>query len=411
MAQNGSAAIVISDDSPFLNRFREYLAVVMPGLAATAFAAPAFAIGPLSFAIRQDFPFSVAQVGFAFAAFYAASAFCVGVGGWIVTRWGSLPPLRVGLIVTAVVCIFTGFTDSALAVICVSALAGAVNGLVTPSANLMVMSLVPHRFHGLSFGMKVAGAFAAATFAAASVWATTTLGASWRAPFVAFATFAITVCLLSFTLRVPGRSVRPTSPPAARSFTPVQRVTPRGSLLLLVLGGLLATIGTSVLAPFLVEGLADHGIPLTTAGGLLALGSWLGIASRILVGGLSDRWGDATAHLRMVAVMNVFAAASLLTLGLATAATPLIVATVAGFTLGSAWPGLVQHAVIVTHRRAQARATSWMQGGTYSGAVVGPLLFGIVAERVSFASAWAMCAVIVVAGVIILSGGVALLRK
>ena len=58
------------------------------------------------------------------------------------------------------------------------------------------------------------------------------------------------------------------------------------------------------------------------------------------------------------------------------------------FTGGWGWSGLLTFAVVRANPDAPAAATGISHMGTYVGAAFGPPLFGVVAEHISFATAW-----------------------
>ena len=63
------------------------------------------------------------------------------------------------------------------------------------------------------------------------------------------------------------------------------------------------------------------------------------------------------------------------------------------FGAGWAWPGLFNLAIVLANPASPAAATGVTQTGTYLGAVAGPLLFGFVAEHLSYGWSWTLAAV------------------
>lgn len=182
-------------------------------------------------------------------------------------------------------------------------------------------------------------------------------------------------------------------------------------LLFLGVGGLLGSSGTVLIPPFIVDGLIDQGIAASSAAGLLAVGSITGVAARVAVGGLSDLWPRPFHHLRVVEGMMLVAALSMIVLAFSRSQPLLTLATVLAFGIGWSWPGLLHHAVLSTHPYAPGRATGAMQMGTYLGAVVGPGIFGLVVDHVSFEAAWTVAVAITVVGVVLLHAGTSLLQR
>ena len=144
-----------------------------------------------------------------------------------------------------------------------------------------------------------------------------------------------------------------------------------------------ASAGT--LGAFFVSAGVDAGLVEGTAGLVLAAGSALGIVTRLAAGLQADRRGGG--HLRVVALM--LCGGAVIYCLLATETTwAFFVAGPLAFATGWAWPGLFNLAVVRVNPNAPGAATGITQTGTYLGAVVGPVLFGVVAEHVSFRAAW-----------------------
>ena len=70
-----------------------------------------------------------------------------------------------------------------------------------------------------------------------------------------------------------------------------------------------------------------------------------------------------------------------------------VVAGPVGFCTAWAWPGLFNLAIVRANPSSPAAATGITQTGTYIGAVSGPLLFGVIAGRSSYTTAWLVAVV------------------
>ncbi len=264
---------------------RALFLLVFPGLAAVIACMCVIALGPTAFAIRRDFELSIAQIGFAYTAFFLASTLLTGIGGWLISRFSTLSIVRAGLLCSAALSATMAFATSAAFIIALSAAAGAVNGLTTPSINVLITRLVPLRLRGLAFGFKVAAAPAASALAALGAWATANIHTQWQVLFWANAGVGCAVVGGTLVLGEMGRA----EVKRAGIGRPAIRLRARRPLILLAIGGLLAGSGTGVLPAFLVDGLVHHGLSPGSAAGLLALGGWLGFMSRVVVGGLRQR--------------------------------------------------------------------------------------------------------------------------
>jgi fucose permease len=68
---------------------------------------------------------------------------------------------------------------------------------------------------------------------------------------------------------------------------------------------------------------------------------------------------------------------------------------------GFAWPGLFHLAIVRSNPSAPGTATGIAMTGGLAGAVVGPVLFGVIAESWSFAAAWGGAALLCIGAAII----------
>ena len=381
---------------------RMLLLLVFPGVVAVVALMPVITLGPIAFAIRRDFDLSIAHIGFAYTAYFLASALLTSVGGWASSRFGTLSIVRVGLLCSAALAAAMAFATSSTYFVVLSVVAGVVNGLVTPSTNVLITRQVPIRLRGLAFGLKVAAAPGAAALAALGGWAAANLHTPWQVLYWVFAGIGCGVVGGTFFFRGDAHGEAKDDGGPRRGV----RLQSRHSLMLLSIGGLLGASGTSILPPFLVDGLIARGMAPGAAASLLALSSCLGFVSRVVAGGLPDRWPEPRSHLRAVVGMMIVAGASMVLLAFGSGDLELVVATIAAFVIGWAWPGLIHHAVIATHPAAPALATSYMQSGTFLGSVIGPLGFGLLADHVSFAAAWSVSGLAVLLAAAFLALGV-----
>ena len=345
---------------------------------------PVLALGSIAFGIRSDIELSTADIGLAFSSFFFCSAAFASVGGWLAVRYRTSSVARAGTLCTSALFVCLGAAPNRPVFLLLCLGAGVVNGALTPSLNLLITKIMPMRRWGLAFGLKAASAPAAAIFAALGAYCVAELGVDWRSLFW-FSAFA--GALLFMLSRRLGADEVVTSRRAQRV-----RVRPQRSLVILGFGGLCGSIGTSVLTPFLVEGFIDTGETPGRAAILLAVGGWVGIVSRIAAGALSDVWREPLGHLRATSTMLVAGSLSMVVFAVGGPFGILLPATLVAFGLGWSWPGLFQHAAMATHANNAATATSYMQTGTFLGALLGPLCFGLVAQHVSFSAAWFICA-------------------
>ena len=129
----------------------------------------------------------------------------------------------------------------------------------------------------------------------------------------------------------------------------------------------------------------DVSIANVVTGLLLAAGSLVGLVVRIVAGWLIDRMQNA--DLTAVAVMIVTGSVGIVLLN-SGGRVGLYAGALLAFTAGWGWAGLFTFAVVKDNPDAPAAASGVTQTGKYLGAALGPPVFGLIADRVSFTAAW-----------------------
>jgi MFS family permease len=122
------------------------------------------------------------------------------------------------------------------------------------------------------------------------------------------------------------------------------------------------------------------------------------VAARISTGVVADRFPSPIRHVTSASLMMVAAAVGMVGLAFGRGTPALAAATLLTFGIGFAWPGLLHHAAITLHPHHMARATSYMQMGTYVGALLGPVGFGLLVQVGSYRLAWLVTAVAALGG-------------
>ena len=158
----------------------------------------------------------------------------------------------------------------------------------------------------------------------------------------------------------------------------------------LALAAVLAGAAGAGMVSFLVVYAVETGMSQTSAGLLLSAVSLAAATSRVALGAIADRRGHDP--LRPVVVMLAASAAAYATL-IAEAPAAVVAGSLLAGTLGWAWPGAMNLAVVERNPEEPARAAGIMLTGLFTGAVAGPLLVGLLAEADLFVAAWLTCAV------------------
>jgi len=259
------------------------------------------------------------------------------------------------------------------------ALAGLANSAAQPAINLFMAEEVPRERQGLGFGLKQS-AIPAAILLSGLALPALALPFGWRVAVAAGAALALIVGATA------GRG-RTSEPMQASVRGPGPR--PSAALVLLAVGGALASFGPNALGTYLVASAVDVGVAEGAAGVLVAVGSGLSFAARVAVGARADRRADY--GLTTVAMLLAGGSAGFLLMA-SHATTPFVIGALFAFTVGWAWPGLYNLAVVERNRGTPAAATGVTQTGIYVGAAAGPVTFGLLSTEVGYPAAWATIA-------------------
>jgi MFS family permease len=194
----------------------------------------------------------------------------------------------------------------------------------------------------------------------------------------------------------------------SRSEEAREKDAPIMPLVLLALGIGLGSTATAPLGAFIVDSSVEAGLRVGTAGLLLALGSAVNIAVRVVFGHLAD--GMSGGRLRLVAAMLGIGVVGFALLATGEGALILPGALLA-FGAGWGWPGLFNFAIVKTNPGAPAAATGITQTGASGGAALGPLVFGLVVEATSYDVAWLVSGAIALAALAAILVGRSLLLR
>ncbi len=341
-------------------------------------ALPGFLTASLAPRIRGDFAFGDSSLGLAVAIFYAVCAIVSTPCGRLVERIGADAGIRVGA-ATTVAC---GLGVAALAnstpeLIALLLIGGIGNALAGPAVSALLRREVAGHRHGLAFGAQQSGAPLGALLAGLALPAIA-IPFGWRWAYVAVSALALVVSVSAPTAaREPAAAGAPET--HARGLTAVHA---------LALAAALASAAGVGLVSFLVTYSVDNGISEGGAGLLLGAVSLAATISRIALGVYADRRGQDA--LRPVPAMLALSVGGFVLMVSGQPALIAVAALVAG-SVGWAWPGALTLAVVQRSPGAPAWAVGVMMSGLFSGAVVGPLLVGVLADNGAFTEAWVTC--------------------
>jgi predicted MFS family arabinose efflux permease len=347
---------------------------------------PVFLFGALSDQIRADVPFGDALIGAGVTVFFVAAALGAVPAGFVTERVGPRRAMLSGVGLAGAASAGIGLLAADWwSIAALLALAGSAVGLIDTGGARAFADVVPRGRQGLAFGVKEASVPAASMVAGAAV-PLLALTIGWRATFVAAVVLVPVVWAL-----LPAHVGRETAPrPAAGRARPSRR-----ALLLLAAGAAAGTGAATATASYLVPAGTVAGLSPGRAGTLLAVGSALGITTRLLVGWRADR--DARPQLPTVAVLLLVGALGPVVLALGRPG-----AAMAGGLLalgaGWGWTGLVFLVAVRADPTAPAAAAGVVLAGLSTGGALGPLLFGSIVAAAGYRGAWATAAVAMLLG-------------
>jgi MFS family permease len=354
-------------------------------------ALPSFLTGSLAPEIRQEFAFSDAALGAAIGAFFVASALGSAPCGRLVARIGTTVATRLaaGL---AIVCglAIAALVHSAVALAGLLVIGGLSNALASPAASgLISRGLAPER-QGVGYGALTAGAPVSSLLAGLALpLIAHPLG--WRMAFLLAAGLALLAGIAAGWPRREATAARPARAIQHGWHDAAERLN---TVHVLAIAAALASAASTGLIAFLVVFSIESGMSGDAAGALLAVTGLTAAASRIGVGALADKIaGRASADLLVLLAISCAGFLLLLT------GEPALIAAgaLAAGGLGWGWTGLLNLIAVREARYTPEEAVGITMSGVFAGALVGPILVGVIADSVGFDAAWLMTIAFVLA--------------
>lgn len=366
---------------------------------------PVFLVGTLAVEIRHSLHFDTEALGTAIAVYYLGAASSSLPASRLVEHVGGARVMRIAMLGAAVLfALVGGLASSWAALVVLLFLAGAISGSMNPAANLFLARRAESTHHGLVFGIKQAAVPFASLLGGLAVPAIA-LTVGWRWAFGAGTVLALLAALAIPRPRTTLAEHRRQHPYAAR--TPVASV----ALVTLTVGLGLGVMASSGCTAFLVSAAVSLGFAKASAGLLAAAAGAAAVTTRVTIGARADRRGGG--HLRVVVLLMLVGVAGygLLASGTLEHSHWLFVLG-ALLALGGGWGynGLFTFAVIRTHSETPAAATGVTQVGGRLGGMLGPAVFGLVADHVSYSASWLVAAALAAFAAIVVATGRQLLR-
>lgn len=343
---------------------------------------PSFLVGALGVQIADDLDIGAGGLGVAIGAYFVGAALLSARMGRLVEQIGPERAMRIATATSAATMVLVALLAHELVVlVALLVVAGGAQSLGQPATNLLIARGAPTSHQGIAFAIKQSGMPLGTLLGGAAV-PLIALTVGWRWAFVGGAVLALAAfALVPPTGTFPG--VHRTLEGAA--YRAEARPFPMAPLLLMSVAVGLGAASAGSVVSFYVSGAVSAGVGESAAGWALTAGSAIGIAMRLWQGLRADRRGRR--HLPVVATMLAVGALGHLMFAL-TEPWLYIAAIPIAFGAGWAWPGLFNLAVVRNYPAAPGAATGVSQTGTYLGAMLGPIVFGLLVDASGFGLAW-----------------------
>lgn len=347
---------------------------------------PIHLTGALAPDLQRDLGFGDAWLGVLVALSFGVSAVMAAPGGVLTDRVGPRRALRVGAAFSAIGALaLAGAPDVVfLAVALMVAAPG--NGISQGGSNVLIAEGVRPERRGVALGIKQSAvSVSTAVSGIASLVIVASLGWRWAYGVV------VVVALVAVLLVPDTRGGRRATPqPASDAVDDAAAVRlDAGVVRAAALTGFAGAAAVASIGTFLVRSAEAAGLSASTGRLVLTAGSVLLIVMRVGWGAIADTGKVDPA--RIVVVLLCAGTLGYLLLSTGTLL-GLVIGAALAFGAGWAWPGLLFLALVRRFPTAAGRPSGRVQRGMFLGAMVGPFLFGMVADAVSFTAAWWMSA-------------------
>ena len=353
-------------------------------------AMPAFLLGAFAPTIREELHFGATALGAIFSIGFLVSIMILKFGGSLADDRGPRRAIRIGLFIAA--CGAVGVSTLGRTYVLLVVFYGVTRiaeALVQPSSNSLVSGLVPAERRGFSMGIKQA---AVPLSTALSGLAVPLLGGviGWRGVFALVAAIAIPVW---FAI--------PLAPiPRKRNIGMRGQLWRTPHLQLAAIAGGFSGGAMLTVAGFLTTAATETaGFSPSRAGLLMTVGGAVMIVSRVSWGIAADRW--TFDRFKAVGSVLIIGAASFPLFAAGTEST-MIIGTALMFGIGWSFPGIFLLGIIEQHPEAPGVASAIVQTGVAIGALISPLMFGVMVDQWGFGVAWYLPAALAVIGGILM---------
>jgi MFS family permease len=357
------------------------------------------ALGVMMPAVAADLAIDPKLVGVFTAIIYAVAAGFALVAAEPIVRLGAVRVCQFALLMAAIGLAFNALAAVATTVIAVLFI-GLAQGPINPAAAHVLAQRVPRQWFGIVFSLKQSGT--PIGFALSGLLFPFLLGHfGWRGASLIAAAMAIIAILIVELLRSRIDVVVAAGGPAPGIWRSVRFVLRHPQLRVLGWSAFIYVVAQHTFTFYLVTYLYEQcGLSIARAGLLLAISQFAGTAVRLLSGAVGDR----IPRMLVLGWTGLGMTAGCVAIGLIAADTPfwLIALVVLGYgSVVSSWNGTSQAEFVHLAPPGQAAAMAAVQTSlAFSGAVIGPPLFALIASTVSYRAAfWTVAACVLAAAV------------
>jgi MFS family permease len=356
-------------------------------------------LGVLMPAVARDLAIDPKLVGAFTAIIYAVASFVALASAGPISRLGAVRVCQLAMIAAAAGLAINA-AASVFAVIIAVALIGVAQGPINPASAHVLSQRVPRDWFSLVFSVKQTGV--PLGFAAAGVLLPLllpTLG--WRGASLFAAGMLLVGAVVLELLRARlDASVAP-SGPSTGIWSSIVHVMRHPEMRVLGWSALLYVVAQHTFTFFLVTYLYEHcRLSIAEAGFLLFLAQIGGTAQRLVLGALGDRFP----RMMLLGWTGIGIALGAIATGLIAPGTPYWLIGLIVFAYGTvviSWNGVSIAEFAALAPAGQVAAVAAVQTAlAFSGAVIGPPLFGLIAAVADYRTAFFLVAALVLAAAI-----------
>lgn len=364
---------------------------------------PQFLVGASAVQIRAELGIGVAGLGIIIAVYRGFTVLISYRVGRIVDRAGDTASLRGATLLSAIALLSIAiFPRSAVGLTLWLLVAATGFSAAMAAVNRYLTLAVPPHRRGAAFGIKQASAPIGTLIGGLAV-PLIGLTFGWRWVFGLAAAFGFLLII-----RIPTDGAVQKEQGVGASCKPDLADNDPIYLWFAFAFGLTMT-AASPLAVFLVDHSVSAGFAPGNAGLVLSAGSVASIVARLVIGRAVDRHGDR----RFAWLTSMVGGGAIGYVMLASEVPALMVlGAIVAFALGWGFNGLFWFSVMGTGPRSPAAVTGLIMRGAIIGGLVGPLVFGFIAERLSYPVAWGFSTVLTLCGALVMNvAGRAVMRR